>query len=49
MLSRFKSQFCACSTQPGKKCELVFLFKPKMPVALRVRDYILVRGTYTIF
>ena len=47
--SEFQNQFCACSAQPVQKCESGSLFNTKIPAALRVRDYILVRGKDTIF
>ena len=48
-MSEFKNQFCACSAQPEKKCESGSLFNTKMPAALQVREYILVRVTDTMF
>ena len=49
ILSEFQNQLCACSAQPLQKCESSSMFNTKMPEALRVRDYIIVRGTDTIF
>ena len=42
ILNEFKNQFCACSAQPGQKCEAGLLFNTKMPAVLRVVDCILV-------
>ena len=44
ILSEFQNQFCACSVQPGQKCELGFLFNAKIPAPLRVKYCVIVRG-----
>ena len=44
ILSEFQNQFCACSVQPGQKCELGFLFDAKIPAPLRVKYCVIVRG-----
>ena len=49
ILRKFQNQFCACSAQPGQKCESGLMFNTKMPAVLRVRDYILARVTDTMF
>ena len=42
ILSEFQNQFCACSAQPGQKCEPGLMFNTKMPALLQVRDCVLV-------
>ena len=49
ILSEFQNQSCACSAQSGQKCESGSLFNTKIPVALRMLYYIIMRGTYNIF
>ena len=46
ILRSFQNQFYACSEHPGQKWESVFLFNPNINAPLRVRDCVLVRGTY---
>ena len=43
------NQFCACSAQPGQKCESGSLFSTKMPAALLAGDCILARDVDTMF
>ena len=48
-MSKFQNQFCACSTQPGKKIEPGSLFNDNMPAPLWIGDCVIVRDTYTMF
>ena len=45
ILSEFQNQFCACSAQPGKKCESGSLFDTKMPALLRAGYFVIAGGT----
>ena len=49
ILSKFQNKFCACSEQPGKKRESGSLFSTNMPALLLFGDYIIFRGTDTMF
>ena len=47
ILREFQNQFCACSAQPGQKCEPGSLFNTEMPASLRVK-YCVILMTITI-